>query len=258
MITILTYHDVAASLSETANSHYAVTLDLLREHIRVLQEHGFLAVDPNQLQNPSRIGSASFFMTFDDGQANHANLTAPLLESLGIRGIFFVPTRRIDRGSYLRSEDIRRMAGAGHVFGLHGHEHRRLDLLSKEDLRQDFARSLEVLTGLIGRRPWIFAPVGGYTSPQVTAEARKAGVRTIRTMRWGLNRSPNPFALETIPVSRDFGSAQLFDILLSGNFGRGYRSKELIKSLLPENWYNQMRLTVSRIGKGLRLPFIYG
>lgn len=258
MITILTYHDVVASWPKTTNSHYTVTLDLLREHIRVLREHGFLAVDPERLQNPSRVGSASFFLTFDDGQANHANLTAPLLESLGICGIFFVPTRRIDRDSYLKSEDIRRMAGAGHVFGLHGHEHRRLDLLAKDDLRQDFARSLEILTGLIGQRPWIFAPVGGYTSPQVTAEARNVGVRAIRTMRWGLNRSSNPFDLETIPVSRDFGSDQILDILRSGNFGRGYRSKELIKSLLPENFYNRLRETVSRIGKGLRLPFIYG
>lgn len=258
MITILTYHDVVASSPETSNSHYAVTLDLLRDHIRVLQEHGFLAVDPDRLQNPSRIGSASFFLTFDDGQANHANLTAPLLESLGIRGIFFVPTQRIDRDSYLKSEDIRRMAGAGHLFGLHGHEHRRLDLLAADELKQDFACSMEIYNGLIGRRPWIFAPVGGYTSAQVTATARSLDVRAIRSMRWGLNRFPNPFGLETIPVSRDFGPAQLLDILRSGSFGRGYRSKELIKRVLPETLYNQVRETGSRIGKRLRLPLIHG
>lgn len=257
MITILTYHDVVASSPETSNRHYAVTLDLLRDHIRVLQEHGFLAVDPDRLQNPSRIGSASFFLTFDDGQANHANLTAPLLESLGIRGIFFVPTRRIDRDSYLKSEDIRRMVGAGHIVGLHGHEHRRLDLLPLEIMRQDFARSLEILAGLTGEPPWIFAPVGGYGSTQVTDTARTMGVRTIRTMRWGLNRQPDPLALETIPVSRDFEPSQLLNILRSGHFGRGYRSKELIKRVLPETLYNQVRETGSRIGKRLRLPLIH-
>jgi peptidoglycan/xylan/chitin deacetylase (PgdA/CDA1 family) len=258
LITILTYHDVVTSSSGNGIGHYAVTPELLREHILVLQEHGFLAVDPGQLQNPSQIGSASFFLTFDDGQSNHANLTAPLLESFGIRGVFFVPTCRIDRDAYLKSEDIRRMTRAGHIFGLHGHEHRRLDLLSKEELKQDFVRSMEILAGLTGEPPWIFAPVGGYTSSQVTATARNLGVRAIRTMRWGLNSNPIPFGLETIPVSRDFSSAQLLEILRSGNFGRGYRSKELLKSLLPETLYNRVRETVSRIAKGLTLPSPHG
>jgi len=252
LITILTYHDVFASSPKTSNSHYAVTLDLLRDHIRVLQEHGFLAVDPDRLQNPSRIGSASFFLTFDDGQANHANLTAPLLESLGIRGIFFVPTQRIDRDSYLKSEDIRRMAGAGHLFGLHGHQHRRLDALTPAVLQEDFSRSVEILTSLVGSPPRIFAPVGGYGSAPVTATAQAFGVQVIRTMRWGLNHTPDPWALETIPVSRDFDSSQLLRILQAGHFGRGYRTKELIKRTLPEFLYNQVRQTATRIGKSLR------
>lgn len=258
MITILTYHDVVAASPGTGNSHYAVTLDLLRDHIRILQGHGFLAMDPCQLQSPSRVGSASFFLTFDDGQTNHANLTAPLLTSLGIRGIFFVPTLRIGRNSYLNSEDIRRMAGAGHLFGLHGHEHRRLDRLGVKELKEDFASSIEILAGLTGEPPWIFAPVGGYGSTQVTDTARAMGVRAIRTMRWGLNHQPDPLALETIPVSRDFEPTQLLNILRSGHFGRGYRIKEFIKGTLPEFLYNQVRQTVTRIGKGLRLPLIHG
>lgn len=258
MITILTYHDVVASFSETENSHYAVSLDVLRDHIRVLRGHAFVPVNPTRLQNPTQIGSASFFLTFDDGQANHASLTAPLLESEGIRGVFFVPTRRIDREAYLKSADIRRMAKTGHVFGLHGHEHRRLDRLGMEELRHDFARSIEILADLTGEPPWIFAPVGGYGSTQVSDTAQAMGVRAIRTMRWGLNHQPNPWALQTIPVSRDFESAQLQSILRSGHFGRGYRTKEFIKGTLPEFLYNQVRQTVTRIGKGLRLPLIHG
>lgn len=249
MITILTYHDVVDSLSKAENSHYAISLNVLRDHIRVLREHAFLPVNPARLQNPTQIGSASFFLTFDDGQANHANLTAPLLESEGICGVFFVPTRRIDREAYLKSADIRRMAKAGHVFGLHGHEHRRLDRLGMEELRQDFTRSIEILAGLTGKPPWIFAPVGGYGSTQVTDTARATGIRAIRTMRWGLNHEPDPLALETIPASRDFEPSQLLNILRSGRFGRGYRTKEFIKGTLPEFLYNQVRQTVNRIGK---------
>lgn len=255
MISILTYHDVVVSSLGEKPNHYTVPLELLRDHIRVFQDLGLLSVDPARLQDPSQIGSASFFLTFDDGQANHAKLTAPLLESLGIRGVFFVPTLRIDRAAYLKSEDIRRMAGAGHVFGLHGHQHRRLDALSPADLREDFTRSIEFLTNLIGGRPWIFAPVGGYGSPRVTATAQAFGVQVIRTMRWGLNHTPNPLALETIPVSRDFDSSQLRRILHAGHFGRGYRTKEFIKGTLPEFLYNQVRQTATRIGKGLRYPF---
>lgn len=254
MITILTYHEIVASSFQGELQHFQLSEKLLREHVETLLGLGLVAPDPGRLRDPDRLGSASFFLTFDDGHQHHADFTAPFLASRGIRGIFFVPTQRIGRPGYLRREDVQTMSQAGHHFGLHGHQHRRLDALPATELSIDFARSCEILGELTGVVPSIFAPVGGYGSDLVTQVAQKHGVCTIRTMRWGLNHQPNPWSLETIPMNHDFGSPNLRAVLESGRFGRGYRTKEMIKGLLPEAWYNRFRQSAPRIAKNLRLP----
>lgn len=258
MITILTYHDIVPGETPERRDHYTISIGFLRRHLEVLRSVGMVAVDPERLKEPLSLGSASYFLTFDDGRREHASLTAPLLEDLGVRGIFFLPTQRIGREGYLNREDVQRMSAAGHVFGLHGHEHRRLDLLSAGDLREDFVRSSELLRALTGERPWIFAPVGGYGSALVAATAQHSGVQVIRTMRWGLNRQPDPLALETIPINQDLDHTGLEKILRAGSFGRGYRSKELVKRLAPEFLYRHIRQTAPRIAKRLSLPSNHG
>ncbi|MHC4611384.1 MAG: polysaccharide deacetylase family protein [Planctomycetota bacterium] len=39
-----------------------------------------------------------FLLTFDDGLADHAEVVAPILESRGLRGVFFVPGRLLESG----------------------------------------------------------------------------------------------------------------------------------------------------------------
>jgi len=255
MITILTYHRV---LSRPDSEHYSVTLRRLEEHLDVLEGCGMVPVDPGRLREPGHIGSASFFLTFDDGHEHHADLTYPFLEKRNLRGIFFVPSQRLDRPGFLRSTDVQRMAKAGHLFGLHGHLHRRLDKLSLPELAEDFSTSLQTFQRVIGQSPWIFAPVGGYDSPAVRAAARSHGVRVLRTMRWGLNHHPDPMSLETIPIHRDFLPKTLREIMEEGQFGGGYRLKEILKQALPENLYNSLRERLSRNSRpsDLESPYV--
>ena len=243
MITILTYHDI---LPELGPQHYSVTVRRLEEHLDVLRCSGMIPVDPSLLRTPDRIGSASFFLTFDDGHELHAKLTAPLLAEHGIRGIFFVPSQRLNRPGFLKTADIQTMSEAGHLFGLHGHLHRRLDKLNPNELESDFSASIQTFRSIIGQTPWIFAPVGGYLSPVLRTAAFSQGIRCLRTMRWGLNHHPDPMNLETIPVHRDFLPQTLETILEAGRFGGGYRIKEILKHALPDNLYKVLRERLSR------------
>ena len=243
MITILTYHDI---LPQQGTQHYSVPIHRLKEHLDVLLRSGMLPLDPALLQEPDRIGSASFFLTFDDGHELHAKLTAPLLTKHGIRGIFFVPTQRLDRPGFLKTTDVQTMSAAGHLFGLHGHQHRRLDKLAPEELAQDFSDSLEAFKRILRQKPWFFAPVGGYDSRTIRTVADSYGIRALRTMRWGLNHHPDPMGLETIPIHRDFHPESLNAILAGGRFGAGYRIKEILKNSLPDNLYKVVRERLSR------------
>jgi len=254
VITILTYHNIRSGDATPGDDHYTVSAQLLQSHLETLRDAGMVGVAPGKLRQPSQLGSASFFLTFDDGDALHATVTAPLLQKQGLQGIFFVPTQRLDRSGYLSSREVQEMAAAGHVFGLHGHRHRRLDLLPKDELEQDFSHSCDTFRRLVGSPPWLFAPVGGYRSAQVDQAAANHGVEVIRTMRWGLNHAPDSRALETIPISREFGPRQLLQILQRGTYGRGYRTKEFFKTLLPEPWYNRLRQSLPRMTKSLGLP----
>ena len=246
MITILTFHDI---LPGPQPQHYAVSIRRLEEHLDVLFRSGMVPVDPNLLQTPERIGSASFFLTFDDGHELHAKLTAPLLAEHGIRGIFFVPTQRLNRPGFLKTADIQTMSEAGHLFGLHGHLHRRLDKLPPKELENDFSASIRTFQSIIGQTPWIFAPVGGYDSPKLRTAAFSHGIRCLRTMRWGLNHHPDPMDLETIPIHRDFLPPSLNTILEGGRFGAGYRIKEILKRALPDTLYQDLREMLSRVSQ---------
>ena len=81
------------------------------------------------------------------------------------------------------------MSEAGQVFGLHGHEHVRLDRATDEQMRLQFQHSHEILTRLTGRKPLFFAPVGGFMSENLREVALGSGVAAIRTMRWELTTS---------------------------------------------------------------------
>jgi peptidoglycan/xylan/chitin deacetylase (PgdA/CDA1 family) len=77
-----------------------------------------------------------------------AALTA-ILDDAGVRATMFVLGRTAER----YPDHVARLAAAGHEIASHGHDHRRLTELSRDELERDVARGAAVLEQITGRRP---------------------------------------------------------------------------------------------------------
>ncbi len=236
----LTYHVIAA---DAAGDFYTVPSSVLTAQLDLVAERKFVAGSMDAVLR-GEFWESSYFATFDDGTSDHLGLVAPILEERGLRGVFFVPTEKIGHPGRLTREQVSELAERGHEIGCHSHEHRRLDTQSDAGIREQLAISCRILTEITGRAPRILAPPGGYTSARVRAIAAEAGIRAMRTMKWGLNRHPVLDDLATIPLNRSISLGRLGKIL----DGHGlawlrtvFFAKQVLKSLFPLRLYERLR-----------------
>lgn len=150
----------------------------------------FVLISPREFFNlwelRGRHGSNSkpaILFTFDDGRASNYNIAAPILESLGTRGLFFVVPDFIGlRGSEARDfyysridvrglppaedeevwrpmspEQVSDLTRRGHEVGNHTLSHVNLVGLSEQDLRTEVVSSAEKIATWTGKRPDAFA-----------------------------------------------------------------------------------------------------
>jgi len=220
---------------------YTISRDVFRAQLELLGRARLFPVDAALIRNSVPPDTKRCFLCFDDGTVDHYEIAFPVLQQLGMRATFFVPTIKLDRPGYLTRGQIREMTLAGHTIGCHSHQHERMDSLSEEEAAGQIQLSVQHLRKATGVAPWIFAPPGGFASEAVVRAAVAAKLGVIRTMRWGFNRKPDLLALETIPLTRHT-TARQFSKILQGKFSPlQYTGKEAIKALLPSRAYEIFR-----------------
>ncbi|HEY0023781.1 MAG TPA: polysaccharide deacetylase family protein [Longimicrobium sp.] len=155
------------------------------ETLRFLADQGFRSVFPEDTRLPGAGGGRQVILTFDDGRKEQLR-AAEMLERHGFRGIFFVIPRRTRPDSdaqFLNSDDVARLARAGHRVSAHGYEHRSLPTTGTE-----VAGSLVRSPGTIARhggddRLDFAFPFGHYT-PEI-ADAIGSAYRHLHTVNPG-------------------------------------------------------------------------
>ncbi|MCR4823825.1 MAG: polysaccharide deacetylase family protein [Bacteroidales bacterium] len=104
---------------------------------------------------------AAVSLTFDDGPLDHYTMVAPHLDSLGIRGTFWIVGYEIGREDYntfprLTWEMCREMSDRGHEISSHSWTHANLTTLSEEELREEVTRNDDAIEAATGKRPITF------------------------------------------------------------------------------------------------------
>jgi peptidoglycan/xylan/chitin deacetylase (PgdA/CDA1 family) len=246
VIRILTYHKVCPGETISSPDFYTTCAARLRDHIFMMHDCGMIGVAPQIACTPPGAGSASFLLCFDDGTEDHFNVVLPVLAEFGLRGTFFVPTSKLDRPGYLTRTQLSELARHGHLIGLHGHAHKRLDRESPASQQFQLETSRRIISDITGTIPDFFAPPGGYTNSGLRRVAVECGIRSIRTMRWGYNHQLKPLALQTIPINRHVDAPGFKKLIEPGLHELAYLSKECVKYCMPIAGYETLRQFIFR------------
>jgi peptidoglycan/xylan/chitin deacetylase (PgdA/CDA1 family) len=151
-------------------------------------------------------------LTFDDGLEEHLEIVAPLLERLGARATFYVPSSCLGRsasevgypGRHVDAAGLRRLAAAGFEVGSHSRSHPVLARCGRDRLRDEIAGSRDDLGEILGTAPASFAyPFGSRRTftPEVVEAVAAAGYSTAAcTVIGGNSADMSPFELRRVPV----------------------------------------------------------
>jgi peptidoglycan/xylan/chitin deacetylase (PgdA/CDA1 family) len=240
MILILTYHKVLRG-PDPRPDFYTIRADQLERQLELLAQSGFHALSPEELTDYKPQPDPAYLLTFDDGTQDHYEVVLPMLARYHLRAIFFVPTSKLNRPGYLTTAQTREISRAGHVIGLHSHEHRRLDSMGEEDIRVQIEISQQNIGLITGNRPVFFAPPGGYFNRRVRDLALESGAQVVRTMRWGYNKQFDRANLECIPVNRYLTEWEFRRILKFRRSSFLYSAKQITKKFVPVRIYESLR-----------------
>lgn len=97
----------------------------------------------NGITSPSRLSTGQY------GARAGLPRILDLLERYGIQATFFIPAV----SAKIYSQDVQRIAAAGHEVGIHGWIHEFTSTLEREEERMLMQRSLDALEEITGRRP---------------------------------------------------------------------------------------------------------
>lgn len=158
---------------------FAAQIRWARDHFHLLDPRAYLEILDGTRPAPSR---SSLVFTFDDGLASNADVAAPVLESFGTRGIFFVCpafsaltgadalsffTTRVRPGdpSLLTSDDylpmspdtLRALHRRGHVIGNHTLTHQHLGTIPDASIESEIRGARDQLSTWLDAAPDCFA-----------------------------------------------------------------------------------------------------
>lgn len=126
-------------------------------------------------------GPVPVILTFDDGGAGSL-AAADRLGRYGWGGHFLITVGRIGTKGFLDRDGVRELRRRGHVVGSHSCTHpERMSLLSPEAQREEWTKSVLILSDMLGEQVDVASVPGGYYSSVVARTASVSGIRTLFT-----------------------------------------------------------------------------
>lgn len=171
----LMYHDIVPPGAEDSSgfpgrdaARYKVTPERFEEHLR-----GVINRRCSALPQP--------VISFDDGGSS-ALAAAEALERHGLRGYFLLTANYVGRRGFLNEDAVRDLHGRGHVIGSHSCSHPlRMGHCSALQLADEWTRSREAISAIVGEAITVASVPGGDYAPSVAEAAARAGFTLLFT-----------------------------------------------------------------------------
>jgi peptidoglycan/xylan/chitin deacetylase (PgdA/CDA1 family) len=182
-------------------------MDFLSRHRRVIPLADLLAEPQGPASGPPTVA-----LTFDDGLRSVLTEALPVLRRLMLPATLFVPTRWIGRANgwmagstcyplpLMTEDELREVDRGGISVESHGHKHIDMSAIPDGVVRDDLRASVDIIEGVVGRRPRYLAYPFGTHSPQAEAIAAQSGFSAVLTaFATGVGGTPG-FAYERVDM----------------------------------------------------------
>jgi peptidoglycan/xylan/chitin deacetylase (PgdA/CDA1 family) len=183
------YHDVVAANELDSSgfrgpeaARYKLTEERFREHLREIAKA--VRTKPATAQEflDATRTAKSWLLHFDDGGVSAVDTIASVLDEYNWKGHFYVPTDFIGRPGFLHTDDIRSLWKQSHIIGSHSCSHpAKISRLPSGELVEEWRKSKEILSDILGDEVAIASIPGGFYSRRVARAASAAGIRILFT-----------------------------------------------------------------------------
>jgi peptidoglycan/xylan/chitin deacetylase (PgdA/CDA1 family) len=184
----LEYHDVvagdefdASGFPGAASASYKLPVRDFTAHLDAIRATGARVARADRLASADP-NTTPVFLTFDDGGVGALRETAPLLESYGWRGHFFIVSGLVGKIGFLDPEGIRELHRRGHLVGSHSCTHPlRFSGLSKREMAREWKDSRALLEDILQTEVTTASVPGGYYRRPAAEAAAEAGYTLLFT-----------------------------------------------------------------------------
>jgi len=173
----LLYHDIVprdrvtqSGIITDGSWRYKLPPELFQTHLERIEASPYRVVLASNTD-----AERPLLLTFDDGGVSCAETAAPILESYGMRGHFFVVTGRLGNDGYMTKDHVRELDAAGHHVGSHTVTHANLRDASPSKRQTELVRSKEALESLLGTSCQSVSIPGGFVDKNVLKDTFDAG-----------------------------------------------------------------------------------
>lgn len=173
-VPVLCYHKI----DDGKKSEYKVSPATFAAHMKILADSGYHSVSPAQLYDylvyNKPLPEKPVMISFDDSRVEHAMIAAPVMEKNGFRGVFFIMTITYNKKNYMKTDQITRLAKAGHTIGLHSWDHTMVTKYKEAaDWEKQVLKPKEKLGKIIGKPVEYWAYPNGVFDHKGAAELSK-------------------------------------------------------------------------------------
>jgi len=170
---------------------YCITMESFEGQLEYLATKGIKTISIGEFIQ-KRQGSAeslknTVVLTFDDGHQSDFAIVYPLLRRYNLKATFFITVGQVGQPGRLDWEEIGELARAGMEIGSHTMSHPYLPLLGREDIRQEFGLSKDILSEKLGREIELLALPYGFENREILSIASACDYLAVCTSKMGIN-----------------------------------------------------------------------
>lgn len=173
-VPVLCYHRI----SDGNKGDYTVSPATFEAHMKILADSGYHSIQPAELYDylvyNKTLPEKPFLITFDDSRVEHTTIAAPVMEKNGFRGSFFIMTITYNKKNYMTTEEIAKLATAGHSVGMHSWDHTMATKYKEEaDWLKQVIEPKKKLEGIVGMPVEYWAYPNGVYNHEAAKELSK-------------------------------------------------------------------------------------